>query len=336
MVEVLVDEVLGAARLPRVTGKPGKVRVIGDYTHLVVAYDRDFVIKFWRYEPKQRIDAFSHQLAASVLPVPKMVATGQITAPATMRLTRRFLTGVGEPLPFTIYQAVAGACPAEQTVPAQAPVQRMQAYRQAGRWLQQLHAVRQFEQCGPLERFGTRWEGSSADWCDFLLEQIDRWDEQLLRYELPRPERRLRREVRNRLVDELPKVAVVDHFVLCHRDYSLRNLLADPAGRLVAVIDFEHAIAGDPVFDWHRIATDLLCINPDYDCWRSFLAGYGVSEPLEPGVTARLYAYLALYGLSVIGYALRESDAAYYRKGMKLIAWVAEQFAAVGRGLVEG
>lgn len=298
-------------------------RVVGEYTHLVLACG-DLIVKFWRSELKQRVDAYVHRLLAQHLPVPPVRATGRIPAPVTGALTPRFHVAQGEPLSFTVYGCIAGALPAERVEAAWDPTTRRAAYAQAGRWLRVLHEVRRFEQPGPLAPFGREWQGTADDWCGYLLAQIERWDEETARHELPRGDRRLRRRVRDWLVDELPRVAVTNRFVLCHRDYSFRNLLARPDGALVAVIDFEHAIAGDPVFDWHRIAAELLCRRPDDDCWRTFLDGYG-ADAGDAEVEQRLRAYLALYGVTTMGYALREGDPAFYGQAVELLGWVARR-----------
>ena len=248
MVPNLVEEAAAAAGI---TTDPGAWVVVGQYTHLVLA-SPDLVLKFWRNDAKQRVDTIAHRLAAPHVPVPPLLAVGRVRAPAAGRLTPRFEVQQGEQVPFSLYRRVPDALPAEEAAADWGGAARRQAYRQAGAWLRALHEVRRFERAGPLAATGRDWQGVAEDWCGYLLDTISRWDIETARHSLPRHERRLRRVVRDWLVDELPRATgMVDRLVLCHRDYSFRNLLARPDGTLVAVIDFESALAGDPVFDWH-------------------------------------------------------------------------------------
>lgn len=323
MVPDLVQE---AAATAGVATEPRDWSVVGDYTHLVLA-SPDLVLKFWRSEAKQRVDTIAHRLAAPHVPVPPLLAVGRVRAPAAGRLTPRFEVQQGEQVPFSLYRRVPDALPAEEAAADWGGAARRQAYRQAGAWLRALHEVRRFERAGPLAATGRDWQGVAEDWCGYLLDTISRWDIETARHSLPRHERRLRRVVRDWLVDELPRATgMVDRLVLCHRDYSFRNLLARPDGTLVAVIDFESALAGDPVFDWHRIAAELLCRRPDEACWQAFLEGYGAA-PREAHQEQRLLAYLGLYGVATMGYALREDDQAFYADAVRLVEWVAARVA---------
>jgi len=323
MVPDLVQE---AAATAGVATEPRDWSVVGDYTHLVLA-SPDLVLKFWRSEAKQRVDTIAHRLAASQVPVPPLLAAGHVRAPADGCLTSRFPVRQGQMVPFSLYRRVPGARPAEEASAGWSAAARRRAYRQAGAWLRALHDVRCFERAGPLAATGGDCQGVAEDWCSFLLDTILRWDVETARHALPRQDRRLRRQVRNWLIDQLPRAAgAVDRLVLCHRDYSFRNLLAGPDGDLVAVIDFESAVAGDPVFDWHRIAAELLCRRPDEGCWQAFLEGYGAGDA-EPAREERLLAYLGLYGVTAMGYALREHDAKFYAEAVQLMAWVAARVA---------
>ncbi|HEX6988227.1 MAG TPA: aminoglycoside phosphotransferase family protein [Bacillota bacterium] len=321
MVRDLVQQAVDATGI---TADPDAWTVVGDNAHLVLA-SSDLVLKFWRSESKQRIDTIAHRLAAGHVPVPPLVAVGHVRAPAAGRLTPRFGVQQGELVAFSLYRRVPDAQPAEEVAAGWDAGILRRAYRQAGAWLRALHEVRRFERAGPLAPTGRDWQGVSEDWCGYLLETVARWDFETARHSLPRQDRRLRRVVRDWVLDELPRVTGgVDRLVLCHRDYSFRNLLARPDGDLVAIIDFESALAGDSVFDWHRIAAELLCLRPDRGSWQAFLEGYG-AVPGEPGDEQRLLVYLGVYGVATMGYALREDYQDFYADGVRLVAWVAEQ-----------
>lgn len=323
MVLHLVEEATAAAGI---SAGPDTWTVVGDYTHLVLA-SPDLVLKFWRSDAKQRVDTIAHRLAAPHLPVPPLLQVGRVRAPAAGPLTPRFYVQQGELVPFSLYRRVRDARPAEEVAGTWGEPVRCRAYRQAGAWLRALHGVRRFERAGPLAATGRDWQGLAEDWCGYLLDNVAKWDVETARHSLPRQDRRLRRVVRDWLVDELPRVTGgVDDLVLCHRDYSFRNLLVGPDDVLVAVIDFESALAGDPVFDWHRIAAELLCLRPDPAAWEAFLQGYGVAAG-DPVLQPRLLAYLGLYGVATMGYALREDDQDFYADAVRLVTWVAEQVA---------
>ncbi|HEY8449422.1 MAG TPA: aminoglycoside phosphotransferase family protein, partial [Bacillota bacterium] len=279
------------------------------------------IIKFWRNESKQPLDAFAHRLAAPALPVPEIVGGGRLPAPDGGRLTPRFAVRRGELVAFTVYRAVAGTRPASAWERQWDDRTRQRAYHQAGAWLRNLHQVRAFARSGPLVATDGRWEGTAADWPGYFAEQLERWDRELAAHDVPRAHRRLRRRVGAWLWRALPRLEAVERFVLCHRDFSFRNLLAYADGRLAAVIDFEHAIAGDPVFDWHRVAAWLLCHRCDAAAWQAFLAGYG-ADPAHADLSGPLGIYLAFYAVSGMGYALREADAAFYADSARLLEWV--------------
>lgn len=339
----------------------GRLRVMSEYTHLVLGCSLErpiaggagstpaVVIKFWRNESKQPLDAYAHRLAAAAVPVPSILGLGYINSPVTGRLTPRFTVSRGEPLAFTVYQFIGGR-PAAELEQRWSPHTIRQAYKTAGLWLARIHALRVFERGGPLARFPDGWQGTAGDWYDYFSEQLERWDQELAEHSVARSDRRLRRLVRDWMLEQVPSLASVDRFVLCHRDFSFRNLLANYDGRLCAVIDFEHAVAGDPVFDWHRVAARLLCHNRDHAAWLAFLEGYvagagaaaadlvvaqrlpaaagdpitGLTVGLTATAASRLMVYLAFYGISGMGYALREGDMAFYQQSVALMQWVAQ------------
>ena len=89
---------------------------------------------------------------------------------------------------------------------------------------------------------------------------------------------------------------------LCHGDFSGDNLLVDN-GRLVAVIDWENAIACDPAYDvayWYRWHGDLNWLD-------SLLAGYEPESPTDFRERVILHAVLQAVGF-IVWYSEERQD----------------------------
>ena len=97
-------------------------------------------------------------------------------------------------------------------------------------------------------------------------------------------------------------LAECDDAVLCHNDFHPGNVLAaethDGGWRLSGVVDFENAVAGDPLFD---LAKALDYTAHECPAGRAPLAeGYG---PLErPGAAEALEAYRAYHKLELLNW----------------------------------
>lgn len=97
-------------------------------------------------------------------------------------------------------------------------------------------------------------------------------------------------------------LAECDGAVLCHNDFHPGNVLAaethDGGWRLSGVVDFENAVAGDPLFD---LAKALDYTAHECPAGRAPLAeGYG---PLErPGAAEALEAYRAYHKLELLNW----------------------------------
>lgn len=318
--------IASALQAEPLAGRPW--RVLAKYTHLVVGCalpgGRSLVLKFWRNNRKQSVDTYLHRRLAAILPVPRVVATGFVRATTDAVLTPRFWVERGELIPYTAYEALAGTAPAATFLRRWPAEVRRHAYRQAGRWLRIMHDAVPFERCGRLLSYPDGWQGSSEGWFEFARDQLELAERQVQRFNVPRADRRLRRRLQERLERVLPEIVHTERYTLCHRDYSFRNLLARPDGTLTGIIDFEHAIAGDPIFDLHRFAA---CLWPQQTAqaradWQALVEGYGGLRPEEE---RRLLRYVAMYALTSFGYALKEQDAGYYQECLALMAWLLER-----------
>lgn len=151
------------------------------------------------------------------------------------------------------------------------PKQELDAYRQAGMLLYDLHHA-----AAPrMEPDMTRWLAERGEQWLALAEDI-----------LP-TERRA--EIRNHLraLAWLGPVPAVP----CHLDYTPRNLLANSAGA-IAVIDFEHARYDLAARDLVRIATRVWPSRSDLE--KAFLHGYGPLTDLDQTIIGHCAHFDAL------------------------------------------
>ncbi|WP_128893944.1 aminoglycoside phosphotransferase family protein [Longirhabdus pacifica] len=85
---------------------------------------------------------------------------------------------------------------------------------------------------------------------------------------------------------------------IIHRDYGLRNLMIHD-DKIKGIIDFEHTIVGDPVFDLTKLIFNDIDDEHDVHLRESFLDGWKkqshMSIPNE-----RLELYIAIQGVSTI------------------------------------
>jgi len=138
------------------------------------------------------------------------------------------------------------------------PQQEIEAHRQAGELLHRLHAA------AP-----SRMEPDMTAW---LAERGEHWLA-LGRAIIPAHRQAEIRAHLTALSDLGPIPAVP-----CHLDYTPRNLLAEPSGRL-AVIDFEHARYDLAARDLVRLATRIWPSRPDLE--DAFVVGYGPLSALD-------------------------------------------------------
>ena len=129
-----------------------------------------------------------------------------------------------------------------------------------------------------------------------------------------------------------PLMAAVTTGCLLHRDYHFENILQQE-GKVTGIIDFEWAMAGDPVFDCRLDETLSECpgsVEP-------FYAGYASITPLTEHHRLKVDFYRLLLCLECIAWWGRDPEAADwmpgdYRRLTELLAALAPgTFAADAR-----
>jgi hygromycin-B 7''-O-kinase len=145
--------------------------------------------------------------------------------------------------------------------------QRVSAYRQIGRLLREFHRI-------PMNAFG--YIGPRGIWTqhltnrDYLSHQSDR---KLREFTDRGGSADLARRIAAYFSTRGPMLHQCPHPVLCHNDLHAGNLLAeitDHGVRLSGVLDFEGALAGDPLMD---LAKALFYLNAQDR--NALLDGYG-------------------------------------------------------------
>jgi hygromycin-B 7''-O-kinase len=156
-----------------------------------------------------------------------------------------------------------------------------EAYAQIGRLLRDFHRI-------PMEAFG--YIGPNGIWTahasnhDYLTHQFQRKLKEFVA-------RGGKAELAQRVAGHVSKRAQLfegcTQAVLCHNDLHAGNLLAtarDGGLRLTGVLDFEGALAGDPLMD---VAKAIYCL--DKACTRALLEGYGPMDRERWSETLDLY-----------------------------------------------
>jgi aminoglycoside phosphotransferase (APT) family kinase protein len=159
--------------------------------------------------------------------------------------------------------------------------QRLSAYVQIGRLLRDFHRI-------PMEAFG--YIGPAGIWTPhptnraYLTHQFRRKLEEFIRRG---GDARLARQVASHAADRDDLLDTCTRAVLCHNDLHAGNLLATVTEghlRLSGVLDFEGALAGDPLMD---VAKAMFYL--DADCRRAVLDGYGAIDREHSAQTLDLY-----------------------------------------------
>jgi aminoglycoside phosphotransferase (APT) family kinase protein len=123
-------------------------------------------------------------------------------------------------------------------------------------------------------------------------------------------------------------LAECDGAVLCHNDFHPGNVLADRDAdggwRLSGIVDFENAVAGDPLFD---LAKALDYTAHECPSGRDPLAeGYG---PLErPGAAEAVYAYRVYHKLELLNWFKSIGEGRFGPATASLLADLTEMTAA--------
>lgn len=198
--------------------------------------------------------------------------------------TKRWL-----PLSFTLMTKLDGSG-LGQLEKGLTPKQRAAAYVQIGQLLRDFHRI-------PMEAFG--YIGAVGIWTahstnhDYLTTQFQR---KLKEFAERGGEARLAERVARHVAAREQLLKGCSQAVLCHNDLHAGNVLArisDDVPRLTGVLDFEGALAGDPLMD---VAKALYYL--DQACARALLDGYGALDRERGSETLdiyRLYFVLELW-----------------------------------------
>ena len=159
--------------------------------------------------------------------------------------------------------------------------QRATAYAQIGQLLREFHRI-------PMEAFG--YIGPTGIWTvhstnhDYLTHQFQR---KLREFAERGGDAALAQRVAGHVAERAELFRNCSQAVLCHNDLHAGNLLATIGSeglRLTGVMDFEGALAGDPLMDVAKAIYYL-----DKECRRALLDGYGALHREHWSETLDLY-----------------------------------------------
>jgi len=162
-----------------------------------------------------------------------------------------------------------------------ASAQRLSAYKQIGQLLREFHRI-SMEAFGYIGPKGIRTPHSTNQ--AYLTHQFQR---KLTEFTERGGDAGLARKVAEHFADRAELLDACTHAVLCHNDLHAGNLLATTTNGnvlLSGVLDFEGALAGDPLMD---VAKALYYL--DAESRRAVLQGYGVMDREHWSQTLDLY-----------------------------------------------
>jgi hygromycin-B 7''-O-kinase len=183
-------------------------------------------------------------------------------------------------LNFTLMTKLGGSIlgPLEASL---APAQRRSAYTQIGRLLREFHRI-------SMEAFG--YIGPKGIWTPHSTNQAyltHQFQRKLTEFTERGGDAGLARQVAEHFAGRAGLLDACTHAVLCHNDLHAGNLLATAANGnllLTGVLDFEGALAGDPLMD---VAKTIYYL--DAESRRATLLGYGVMDREHWSQTLDLY-----------------------------------------------
>jgi aminoglycoside phosphotransferase (APT) family kinase protein len=162
-----------------------------------------------------------------------------------------------------------------------APAQRLSAYAQIGELLREFHRIA-MDAFGYIGARGIFTAHSTNQ--DYLTHQFQR---KLKEFTERGGDAGLARQVAGHLAERAALLGACTHAVLCHNDLHAGNLLATVANGsllLTGVLDFEGALAGDPLMD---VAKALYYL--DSESRGALLQGYGAMDREHWSQTLDLY-----------------------------------------------
>jgi aminoglycoside phosphotransferase (APT) family kinase protein len=165
--------------------------------------------------------------------------------------------------------------------PTLAPEERLSAYAQIGQLLREFHRIR-MEAFGYIGPTGI-WTAHSSNQA-YLTHQFQR---KLKDFADRGGDAGLAEQLAGHVAGRTELLSACKQAVLCHNDLHAGNLLVtdmDGSLRLSGVLDFEGALAGDPLMD---VAKALYYL--DAECRHALLGGYGPIDRLRWPQTLDLY-----------------------------------------------
>ena len=183
-------------------------------------------------------------------------------------------------------------------VPNEPPERDEDRIRALGRGLAILHSETTTDvDCSgrPQSRDG-HLEVDEGHWSDTLLELLSRRE----RYLDTVGYGELARRVADTVRDHRTCLNAVDDTVLVHGNYFGEHVGTD-ADETTAVIDFEHALAGSPEWDYLRTVGPVFGPGADHDVAEErFRSAYEAVRPLPPGFDERRPLYELVNGVSYL------------------------------------
>ena len=180
---------------------------------------------------------------------------------------------------------------------------------EAGQALARIHGVR-------VRGFGNLYAGEAGRferWPDYVRDYLTRYT--ALARDLGVIDAAFEARLFTAYARVEPQLAAVTQAALLHSDYQFENLLGEGAA-LTGVLDFEWALAGDPV--WDLIVEDkwgVMCPGSH----RHVMAGYEALRPLDPHHGPRLDLYKLLMHLESAVDAARSADVAWLGRSLRAV-----------------
>ncbi|WP_024343762.1 aminoglycoside phosphotransferase family protein [Streptococcus equinus] len=174
-------------------------------------------------------------------------------------------------------------------------------------------------------------EFGKVPWKEFLKDKIKKWtsmlcsSEDCLDYEL----------VQEFLIEILNKIKISSNeFGLIHRDYGFRNILISSENEIAGIIDFEHSMIGDILFDTTKIIFNNLNFKRDKKLVQLFLNSWQSVTSVKID-EKKLYLYLAVQGLGVLQWcSLQKNPIAhldYLNKGREILEFSLDRLGIDGK-----